>query len=176
MPPHNENPALSKEDYATMNNVRSNIWKNGLYGLGGGSLSGGIIHSLFKMGNGRLWKLPLNRNTAMLSVFLGGAAGSFIMSVTTGKNSVSDLHQIFEVGKRTPSTYQETLQRARDREIELRTLEFHQSSKLSDPSSEETVARHRSRLYRRATIEKRVSDGGGGLSDAHGGHWVEPKK
>jgi len=191
-----EPPTLTKDEYLTMANVRKDIWKNSAYGLVFGSLCGGLGHKLVNVANQRQMLgagLKLSRNTAMMSIFMGGALGSFIMSVTTGKNEVHNLHSIFEHaashGGHGPasslSTYQENLQRAQEREADLRTLERRHSvhpfrTRKSDAvpgSSEERVERQRNRLYRRATVHATIlEEGRGGLSDAHGGHWVQPSK
>jgi hypothetical protein len=140
---------LSKEDIRTIADVRRDIWTNSFTGLCVGTVAGFCLHSLAAIGHRRgTWKLSfLNRNTAFFSVLLGGAVGSFVMSITTGKNEVHNLHPIFQVGART----------------------------LEDDSLAAGlghVERERNRLYRRATLTKAM-ERGGGLSDSHGGHWVE---
>ena len=93
---------LSKDDIRTIADVRREIWTNSMKGLGVGTLTGFTLYTVASMGQHRwkLWKLSpkvLNRNTAFLSVLLGGAIGSFIMSVTTGKNEVHKMHPIFSI-------------------------------------------------------------------------------
>jgi hypothetical protein len=144
---------LSKEDIRTIADVRRDIWTNSFTGLCVGTLAGFCVHSLAAMGHRRgTWKLSfLNRNTAFFSVLLGGAVGSFVMSITTGKNEVHNLHPIFQVGART----------------------LENSGDDSAAGGLDHVERERNRLYRRATLTKAMERGGGGLSDSHGGHWVE---
>jgi len=90
---------MSKDDIRTVADVRRSIWTNGLTGLGLGSSGALVVHTVASLGMRRgLWKLPLNRNTAMLSTMLGGASGSFIMATTAGKNEVHNLHPIFRLG------------------------------------------------------------------------------
>jgi hypothetical protein len=191
-------PSLSKEDIRAMADVRREIWTNGAYGLGIGSLSGGTLHALASWGNRkRLWRVATGRNTLVASVILGGTVGSFLLATTTGKNSVHNLHPIYGRGgspsaaavQRSSSgrssdteSYQETLQRAKRRETDLRTLQ--RSRTLSnrpslpiteevDDASVERVQRERNRLFRRASLSHQLEGHGGGLSDSHGGRWVK---
>ena len=180
-----------------MTHVRKEIWKSSAYGLVFGSLCGGLGHSLVNVANRRQMLgtgLKLSRNTAMMSILLGGALGSYIMSVTMGKNEVHSPYPIFERAASrggqgrtasSSSTYKESLQRAQEREEDLHTLERRHSvhpfrtrkSDAAPGSSEERVERQRNRLYRRATVDATIlEEGRGGLSDAHGGHWVQPSK
>jgi hypothetical protein len=166
---------LSKEEIKTIADVRRDIWTNSFYGLGVGSCAGLVLHGAAQLGNNRkLWKLPLNRNTIMMSIFAGGALGSFIMATTTGKNEVDRLHPIFEVGAKPPKpSYQENLERAREREAELRILSRHRTQpKLidSEDTYDDRILRQRNRLVRRASLTKSFERGG--LSDSHGGQWV----
>ena len=92
----------------------------------------------------------------------GGALGSFLLAVTRGKNRVHQLHDIFEVGKldtRTP------YQKERD-----------DSQIDSRENSTEHLAQERQKRItaRRNTVRRRIEEGHG-LSDAHGGHWLESK-
>lgn len=174
--------SLSKEDIRKIADVRRSIWKNAFVGLGTGTLIGIVGHSAAQLGNRRgWWKLPLSRNTAFLTVMLGGAFGSFLASVTTGKNEVHNLHPIYEIGatpgEKRDTPYQQSLKRAREREDELRTIERHRTGRgladvIHDKEAAERVERERNRLFRRATLERNLQEGHGGLSDSHGGHWV----
>jgi hypothetical protein len=149
---------LSKEEIRTIADVRRDIWTNSFRGLCIGTVAGFAIHATAHMGHRRgLWKMSfLNRNTAFLSVLLGGAVGSFVMSVTTGKNEVHNLHPIFQVGARPSNT----------------------SDGINTMGNSDSVLdredRERNRLYRRATLIKSMEHVGGGLSDSHGGQWVAP--
>jgi hypothetical protein len=203
-------PSLSKEDIRAMADVRREIWTNGAYGLGIGSASGGTLHALASWGNRRgWWKVATGRNTLMASVILGGTVGSFLLATATGKNSVHNLHPIYGRGgggggesgggldgggaavQRSSSggrssdsdSYQESLQRAKRRETDLRTLERSRTlsnravslpiSEELDDASVERVQRERNRLFRRASLSQQLEGHGGGLSDSHGGRWVK---
>mmetsp|Transcript_8891 Transcript_8891/g.12293 ORF Transcript_8891/g.12293 Transcript_8891/m.12293 type:complete len:176 (-) Transcript_8891:237-764(-) len=158
---------LSKDEIRQIADVRRDIWKNGFYGLFVGSLSGYVIHSASKFIHGRMSDaakmkihapgdvpIKFSRNTAFLCVMVGGAVGSFTMATAAGKNSVHNLHDVFEVGKTPTGTdYQKSLQRAQMREEEIKE-------------------RERRRILRRQSVQKRLEEGHG-LSDSHGGHWVE---
>jgi len=194
--------SLSKDDVTTIADVRRDIWTSAFIGMGTGSVTCLALHSLLAAGSrrniGKLASLTLNRNTAMASFFLGGAFGSFVMATTTGKNEVHNLHPIFQIGARQQppfapldphqrrwSSYQENLEKSRNREADLRNLERRRSllSKSSsgnaavadrdgDGGDEERLERERNRLLRRASMSRTLSRRGG-LSDSHGGGWVE---
>jgi hypothetical protein len=78
------------------------------------------------------------------------------------------------------SMYQQSLQRAKDREMDLQVLERRRtdrdSTSTSTPMESGRVEREQNRLYRRATIHRTMEAGTSGLSDAHGGHWGDGKK
>jgi hypothetical protein len=81
------------------------------------------------------------------------------------------------------SMYQQSLQRAKDREMDLQVLERRRTdrdssstSAASDSLESGRVEREQNRLYRRATIHRTMEAGTSGLSDAHGGHWGDSKK
>lgn len=125
----------------------------------------------------------MNRNTAFLSVLLGGAIGSFAMATTTGKNEVHQLHPIFQVGSRTNpnskidsssslSAYELSLLQAKERDEDLRSLESRRHMTTAEQDVMDRVRREKNRLYRRATLTKSMEHVGG-LSDSHGGHWVQ---
>ena len=148
---------------------------------------GGVVTQLGQ--RTRLWKNqwpPLTRNTALLAVLLGGATGSFLGAVTAGKNQVHHLHPIFQRGANPPpddtydddDTYEQSLQRAKNREDVLRSMEL---SRVQRETSERVLEgdqhaaqeeRERNRLFRRRTLDGSLAAGRGGLSDSHGGHWV----
>jgi hypothetical protein len=170
--------SLSKEEIRTIADVRREIWTASFTGLAAGTISGFALHSVAKLGQRRgLWKLPfLNRNTAFLSVLLGGAIGSFVMATTTGKNEVHHLHPIFEVGARkredsSLSAYELSLLQAKDRDEDLRSLESRRHMTGVEQDVVERVKREKNRLYRRATLTQSMEHGG--LSDSHGGHWIK---
>lgn len=150
---------LSKNDERVMADVRRNIWTSGFKGLGYGSAFGfiGYAFSSFvynRLDDARKKKIPIhfNRNTAFFTVMCSGALGSFLMSTTTGKNSVHEMHPIFEIGKSDKLTpYQKA---------------YEESQKLDDD-----IDVYRQRLIsRRKTIKNRM-DSQHGLSDSHGGKW-----
>jgi hypothetical protein len=136
---------------------------------------------------GYLRKAKLNRNTLFMSVLGGGALGSFMFAVTTGKNQVHNLHSIFQVGANPTGDldyYQRTLQKARERGEDIRALEH---SRLTDhpPTTDASVTNNTNpnektvdlekleqiRIIRRKTVNDSFRTGHG-LSDSHGGHWV----
>jgi hypothetical protein len=185
-------PSLSKEDIKTMADVRRHIWTSAAWGMGTGSAIGGTLHAAAAWGNRRnLWKVATGRNTLVASVILGGAIGSFLMATTAGKNEVHELRPIYGRGsvQRSVSggtddsaSYQESLQRAKRRESDLRTLQRNRSfsnrvalpiSEEVDEASLERVQRERNRLFRRASLSHQLEGTGGGLSDSHGGRWVK---
>lgn len=131
---------LTKEDIRTIADVRRDIWTQGFYGMATGSLSALVLHSLMSWGQQRtqLFKgIALNKNTRMASFFLGGSLGAFILATTAGKNSVHELHPIFQVGSRKKP---ENAELPSDEEI------------LND-----TEARQRNRVIRRDTITVSIS-------------------
>jgi hypothetical protein len=152
------------------------------------------------------FKLKLNSNTGMLAVLLGGAMGSFIAASTAGKNEVHKMHPVFRKGQKpvgggdssdngvevvddyrnaptadnpnigNGSMYQQSLQRAKDREMDLQVLERRRSNRAMTKEPDENQGREdrqRNRLYRRATMDRNMEAGHSGLSDAHGGHWYK---
>lgn len=73
------------------------------------------------------------------------------------------------------SSYQQSLQRAKDRETDLQVLERRHSNAASAsmPMEDGRVEREKNRLYRRRTIHQSMEAGHRGLSDSHGGHWYK---
>ena len=153
---------ISKDDVYALNAVRKDIWANGLYGLGLGSLAGLVLHSVASLASkrGGLTHIKTNRNTAFMSVMLGGAIGSFVLSTTAGKNDVHQLHGIFESGSR--EARQERLQHG---DLSIQPL----------PEEVERMQREKNRLIRRESLERSLKSPHG-LSDSHGGHWAEDDK
>lgn len=178
---------LSKDDIRTLADVRRDIWTSAMKGLCIGTVSGYSLFLMAKFGHQRkLWNLSfINRNTALLSVLLGGAIGSFVMSVTTGKNEVHQLHPIFEIGahrrraaredtdRLTP--YELSILQAKERDDDIRSIQklqkYSHYSSLAEQEVLDRVQREKNRLYRRATLTKSLEQDGG-LSDAHGGNWI----
>mmetsp|Transcript_6084 Transcript_6084/g.13606 ORF Transcript_6084/g.13606 Transcript_6084/m.13606 type:complete len:172 (-) Transcript_6084:2278-2793(-) len=146
---------LSKEDIRTIADVRRGIWNNAFWGMGVGSLSGVVAHSLGQFGQSRLGLLKgtqLNRNTALLTFLGGGALGSFLMATTAGKNQVHHLHPIFEVGKRelppTETPYQQAIS----------TDKPPQESQ--DDNLLDIEKRKHNRFLRRTTLRQRLESSG----------------
>jgi len=175
---------LSKEDIRTIADVRRDIWTQAFHGMLVGTVSGFGLYLAAKFGHNRgFWRAPfLNRNTALLSVLLGGAVGSFVNATTTGKNQVHQLHPIFQIGAKPPpmdddennSPYQQALEEARrQRELELQILEARRDRTASEQEYVENARREKNRLFRRASLTQSLQDGHHGLSDSHGGHWVK---
>jgi hypothetical protein len=176
---------LSQDDIRTIADVRRAIWTEAFQGLLIGTVAGFGLHTAAKFGQNRgYWKMAfLNRNTALFSVLLGGAIGSFANALATGKNQVHNLHPIFEVGAKPPlltedgkvaSPYQHKLEEMRQREIELQILEARRDRTATEQEYVEKARREKNRLYRRASLSQALQDGHHGLSDSHGGHWVNP--
>jgi hypothetical protein len=96
---------LSKDEYQTLHQVRKEIWSQGLSGLLVGSSCGILVHTAVRLVHRHVRPLPfvqLNRNTAMMSLMLGGAMGSCLWATVAGKNQVHNLHPIFPVAKAPP--------------------------------------------------------------------------
>eukprot|EP00586_Coscinodiscus_wailesii_P012262 CAMPEP_0172505478 /NCGR_PEP_ID=MMETSP1066-20121228/186829_1 /TAXON_ID=671091 /ORGANISM="Coscinodiscus wailesii, Strain CCMP2513" /LENGTH=179 /DNA_ID=CAMNT_0013282095 /DNA_START=82 /DNA_END=621 /DNA_ORIENTATION=+ len=155
---------LSKDDIRTVADVRREVWTNGFKGMFFGTATGLILHTVAKTGHGLLQNtrkiagdvptnMLFNKNTVFLSAMIGGAVGSFSWATAAGKNNVHHLHDVFEKGKKTDTgtVYQQKADRARQEEIEQR---------------------QRNRLMRRQSLERSLVSGRG-LSDSHGGHWLE---
>mmetsp|Transcript_8701 Transcript_8701/g.11529 ORF Transcript_8701/g.11529 Transcript_8701/m.11529 type:complete len:188 (+) Transcript_8701:192-755(+) len=177
---HTPPDTLTKDDRQTIAEVRKDIWVEGFYGLLVGSFAGLALHSGARLiGRYRTLPFTLDRNTAMASFMGGGAIGSFVLSVTKGKNQVHLLHPIFERGKKEgededkPMTYEQFREKARERQggIRVRRATRHI---LEDPE-EERLERERNRLLRRNTLMNSMGKEGGGLNDSHGGHWVDER-
>lgn len=146
--------------------------------------SGLVLHTgaqwLRKYG---LLKTPLTRNTLMLSVLGGGAFGSFLCSVVTGKQEVHNLHPIFQAGANPKGNldYQRALRRAREREEDVHALE--QSGLADEERSHHDVfdgeldrqKLEQIRVIRRKTVHESFRTGHG-LNDSHGGHWAPHDK
>lgn len=109
---------LTPDDIRTVADVRRSVWINGFFGLGAGTVTGMAGHLVLQTlqkkyvgeaagsangsaaagkasnnATGFMYKLlrplpPLGKNTFMLSLFAGGALGSFILSSTAGELAV----------------------------------------------------------------------------------------
>jgi hypothetical protein len=104
---------LSKDDIRTLGDVRRNIWTAGFTGLAYGSVTGFSAHAISKYvynmlpekqqlrvasSNGAPFRFT--RNSAFLSVMVGGAVGSFVMATAAGKNRASSNLRSREKGGR----------------------------------------------------------------------------
>ena len=156
---------LSKDDIRTIADVRREIWTNSMRGLGVGSLTGYTLYSIASIGHYRwkLWKLSpnmLSKNMAFLSVLLGGAIGSFVMSVTTGQNEVHNLHPIFTIGAFNRKKLQEEEEdETVSTHLTLKELSILRQQEQPSDNSSAPVDRtqlERNRLYRRATLTKKM--------------------
>eukprot|EP00541_Cyclophora_tenuis_P012824 CAMPEP_0116565100 /NCGR_PEP_ID=MMETSP0397-20121206/13714_1 /TAXON_ID=216820 /ORGANISM="Cyclophora tenuis, Strain ECT3854" /LENGTH=199 /DNA_ID=CAMNT_0004091843 /DNA_START=27 /DNA_END=626 /DNA_ORIENTATION=- len=185
---------LSKDDIRTIADVRRDIWTNAFWGLGVGSLSGAAAHGLGQLAQTRGIVRGLNRNTAFLSVLGGGALGSFLMATAAGKNQVHNLHPIFEVGKkeipppRDGTPYQQALQAAQENYFDAGKQQQQQQERdvvstarqqavVSSAYADDDFNIHKRRLnrvMRRKTLQSTFERGG--LSDSHGGSWVEDER
>lgn len=156
--------------------VRRDVWKSGFTGLFYGAATGYVTHTSLRLIHDRILsdatrtkiraivqipkKHPVfSRNTAFLSFMAGGALGSFLMATSTGKNEVHELHDIFHINEKdTRTSYQKAVDEGRMNS----TLD-----KTDDANSMKSR-----RLSRRRTVAKRLEKGHG-LSDSHGGQWLE---
>lgn len=192
---HTPPSTLTSEDILALGEVRRDIWTNGLYGFLGGGATAYVLHrgALFARDR-KVISASLNRNTAFASVMLGAALGSFLLSTTTGKNSVHNLHPIFErgaqpvaVGKNREEDKEYSYQRSRARATTGRNEELERNQLVRKNSAygaqfggedpDEKVNRlelERNRIMRRASLTRNLKEGQG-LNDSHGGHWVEDK-
>ena len=150
---------LSTEDRRVLADVRRAIYTNSLLGFAYGSftcLTGHTIASFVTRSK------KLNRNTALLSLLLGGALGSFLAAATTGKNQVHTLHPIFQAGSTTTTT--------------TTTISNDDNSKQQQQQGEDaklsTDELKQNRVLRRKTLQNAL-ESHSGLNDSHGGHWVE---
>lgn len=162
---------LSKEDVRKIADVRRDVWTSGFKGLFYGSISGYAVHTACRVTHDKV--LPdtvkskirqilnkssrhpiFTRNTAFLSFMAGGALGSFVLATTTGKNEVHELHDIFHINekkKETQTPYQKLMEDGKENNLDTRK---------------------KRRLSRRKTVANRLANGRG-LSDSHGGQWLD---
>lgn len=170
---------LSQQDIRTIADVRRDIWTNSFQGMGYGTATGIVVHTIASLVTR---SKQLNRNTALFSALAGGALGSFLAATVTGKNQVHQLHPIFQIGANgssaakpdsgddsVMSSSSSPLVRAKEREEQLRTTLERRHSNI-EPSSQEDLLRNR--VLRRKTLQNALLHQNG-LNDSHGGHWVE---
>ena len=139
---------------------------------------------------------PLSKNAGFAAVMVGASLGSFIFASTTGKNSVHTLHPVFARGAKravVPAAdddasvnYRDAKYRAQAhedlRDIKNKSLSLARSrtqarEQLMDAEETPEELRRqeleRNRIMRRESLTKSFQTGHGGLSDSHGGHWVQ---
>lgn len=178
---------LSKDEIRTIADVRRDIWTEGFRGLALGSVGGWASHYVARfvhhnkklqhplLTTMRSWG-ELNRNTAFFSFMAGGAMGSFLLATTAGKNTIHQLHPIFEnnakSGEKAPvgqgSMYQIMVARAQEEERLVRRRQQEQEER---------------RLQRRTTLTERLSVGSGrttsssvAATDHHDNdHWADTR-
>jgi hypothetical protein len=163
-----------------MSSVRKDIWMSAVEGLCAGTVLGYGGYAVAAFGHTRqYWTIPDSlvknrKNVALASVLLGGAMGSFLASVTTGKNEVHRLHPIYNRSTIAPLPNLESdlPQQARMRETYLQRLE-RESDSIEQREAVDRLRRETNRLYRRASLNQSIQEHRGGLSDSHGGHWVQ---
>ena len=139
---------LTKDDRRALADVRRAIWTQSFLGYGYGSATALTAHTIVSFVTR---SKKLNRNTALFSVLLGGAFGSFLAATTTGKNQVHTLYPLFLAGTAA----------AKDQQQEQQEQEKTLSPELQH-----------NRVLRRKTLQNAL-ESHSGLNDAHGGHWVE---
>lgn len=164
-------PSLSSEDILTLTEIRRDIWLNSARGFVVGGASSYLMHRVAVFANSKKWiTMNLNRSTAFASFMLGASLGSFLFATAEGKNSVHNLHPIFERGAKklavpndnvAASNYEKSLQLRR-------TSPFGDNSR--QPASRQELERNR--IIRRASLHGSMQEGHG-LNDSHGGHWVK---
>merc|ERR1712085_235045 len=98
-----------------------------------------------------------NKNTVFLPIMLGGAFGSYICSTVTGKNNVHFLHPILYYGQEEEEegSNNQTMRTEHDNDRRKYALE-----------------REERKIQRRKTMKQQLEEGHG-LSDSHGGHWID---
>mmetsp|Transcript_23057 Transcript_23057/g.65345 ORF Transcript_23057/g.65345 Transcript_23057/m.65345 type:complete len:185 (+) Transcript_23057:228-782(+) len=164
---------LSKDDIRTLGDVRRDIWTNSFQGIAFGSGSGLVLHTTGQWMKrfGYLKTAKLGRNTMMLSILGGGALGSFLFAVKTGKEEVHNLHPIFRVGAMDTSGKSNYNERALQRKHANDNGD--DDDNITKFGNDETTKELRDmRVVRRRTLMDSLRHGRG-LSDSHGGHWVD---
>jgi hypothetical protein len=189
--------SLSKDDIESLHEVRKNVWVGGFQGFCAGFASGYLIHRAAVFANEKKWiTASLSKNTKFATIMVLGSLGSFVGATTTGKNTVHTLHPVFQKGKQSQhhnssahsdsdQNYKRSLQRAKERNDDLRELERSRLARNASKTRENAVifaddeaARtdrlelERNRILRRASLNSSLK-AGHGLSDSHGGHWVQ---
>lgn len=172
----------SKMNNRKIADVRRDVWKSGFTGLFYGSVTSYTLHTAFRIIHDRFLTEDLKskvrsalnvsksqpiftRNTAALSFMVGGALGSFLMATSTGKNEVHELHDIFHINEKKKNMNTPYQQVVEDGKI---------NGQIGDDDESADMLKQRM-LSRRKTISSRL-DKGRGLSDSHGGHWVDEEK
>jgi len=169
---HTPPDTLTAEDFMSLAQVRKDIWTNAMKGFGFGAASGYLLHRGAVFANQKKWiTAGLGRNTVFASVMVGASLGSFLFATSQGKNSVHTLYPLFERSKKTV-----TVPKDGDDDLELNKLltEREKQLRLREANSAR-IELERNRILRRASLNSTIK-GGHGLSDSHGGHWVQDKE
>mmetsp|Transcript_10633 Transcript_10633/g.29327 ORF Transcript_10633/g.29327 Transcript_10633/m.29327 type:complete len:189 (+) Transcript_10633:386-952(+) len=172
---------LSKSDIRTLGDVRRDIWTNSFQGIAFGTGSGFVLHTTAQLMKrfGLFPNAKLGRNTFMMSVLGGGALGSFLFALKAGKEGVHNLHPIFEVGSKPQTTVYEaakerasTSQREQSDETDITRFGGDDANVASTNDDMSASEMQKMRTVRRKTLMDTIHNGQG-LSDSHGGHWVQ---
>lgn len=159
------------------------MWKSGFKGMVYGAAAGYTLHTASRMIHDRFISETLRskiqsflylpkghalftRNTAFLSFMAGGALGSFLMATSTGKNEVHELHDIFHINEKKKDTrtpYQKVSENGKEK------------PQINSDDDESLESMKRRMLSRRKTVSSRI-ERGRGLSDSHGGHWIDEEE
>jgi hypothetical protein len=120
--------------YRKIADVGRDVWTSGFKGLFYGSAAGYTLHTASRFIHDKFLtetmqskiRTVLNksrsnpvfsRNTAFLSFMAGGALGSFLMAMTTGKNEIHELHDIFHMNEKVKydrSNYQKLVETGKE--------------------------------------------------------------
>lgn len=164
---HTPPDTLTAEDILSLREIRRDIWTNGAIGFFGGGAIGYLLHrGAVAARDRKYFHASLNRNTAFASCMLGAALGSFVLSTTAGKNSVHNIHHVFERGAQPLA-----VEKDGDKE---RYSKIVTGAKARNEENVDRGELERNRILRRATLSRKFKEGQG-LNDSHGGHWVEDK-
>lgn len=190
--------SLTPEDLMALAKIRKDIWYNGAQGFLVGGASSYLLYRATKFGQQRDWRIiralvnfPLTKNHGFAGAMLGASLGSFLFAVTTGRNAVHTLHPVFSRGRlqqpdstgaAAPVSYRDARDRARTyedlRDIKNQSLSLARTrtqvrDQLMDDAEQPVEDDlQRNRLMRRESMSKSFQ-AGHGLSDSHGGHWVQ---
>lgn len=190
--------SLTSDDLLALAQVRKDIWVNAAKGFLAGGASSYLLYRATKLAQDKGWlknilRSPLSKNAGFASVMVGASLGSFVLASTTGKNSVHTLHPVFARGSKravVPAddddasvNYRDAKYRAQAhedlRDIKNKSLSLARSRTQvreqlmdADEAPDARQELERNRILRRESLSKSFR-AGQGLSDSHGGHWVQ---